>query len=59
MRLQLTIPSEKIKALTGAEGLIRVEGQVTRSTPEGMAVQFDNAYEFVSFKGLRSSRATD
>ena len=40
-RLEVTVPSNRIKELTGAQGLIKVEGTIVRSTPEGVAVCFD------------------
>ena len=40
-RLELTIPSNRIKELTGAQSLIKVEGTIVRSTPEGVAICFD------------------
>lgn len=49
-RLRLTVPSERIKELTGAQSLIRVEGQVKRSTPTGMAVCFDDQYLILGLK---------
>jgi hypothetical protein len=39
--LELTIENERIRELTGTQGVIRVEGTVVRSTPEGIAVHFD------------------
>lgn len=51
-RLRLTVPSEKIKELTGAQSIIRVEGQVIRSTPTGMAVCFDGSYQILALKRL-------
>ena len=50
-RLRLTVPSERIKELTGAQSLIRVEGQVIRSTPTGMAVCFDASYQLLGLTG--------
>ena len=52
-RLRLTVPSERIKELTGAQSLIRVEGQVIRSTPAGMAVCFDDQYQILGLKTLQ------
>ena len=41
VRLDFTVESERISKLTGSQGLIRVEGTVVRSTPEGIAIRFD------------------
>ena len=50
-RLELTVPSNRIKELTGAQGLIKVEGTVVRSTPDGVAICFDGDCQILSFKG--------
>ena len=50
-RLELTVPSERIKELTGAQSLIKVEGKVVRSTPEGVAISFDGDCQILSLKG--------
>jgi hypothetical protein len=52
-RLRLTIPNERIKELTGLESLIRVEGQILRVTPTGMAVCFDDQYQILGLKILQ------
>ena len=49
-QLKLTIPSEKIKELTGAQSYIEVEGVVVRSTPEGVAICFDGECQILSLK---------
>jgi Tfp pilus assembly protein PilZ len=51
-KLNLTVPSERIKELTGAESLIECEGNVVRSTPTGMAIQFDKDCHIMSLRGL-------
>ena len=51
-KIDLTIPSKKIKELTGAEGLIECEGNVVRSTPKGVAVHFDRECQILSLRGL-------
>ena len=51
-KVDLTVPNEKIKELTGAEGLIECEGNVVRSTPEGVAVHFDRECQILSLRGL-------
>jgi PilZ domain len=52
VRLDLTVESERITELTGAQGLIKVEGTVVRSTPEGIAIHFDGE---ATILGLRTS----
>ena len=50
-RLELTVPSNRIKELTGAQSLIKVEGTVVRSTPEGVAICYDGECKILSLKG--------
>ena len=50
-RIELTISSEKIKELTGAQSCIEAEGVVVRSTPEGVAICFDGECQILSLKG--------
>jgi len=50
-RLELTVPSNKIKELTGAQSLIKVEGKIVRSTSEGVAICFDGECQIMSLKG--------
>ena len=50
-RLELTVPSNRIKELTGAQSLIKVEGTVVRSTPDGVAICFDGECQLLSLKG--------
>lgn len=50
-RLELTIPSNRIKELTGAQSLIKVKGTVVRSTPDGVAICFDGECQLLSLKG--------
>lgn len=47
-QLKLTIPSERIKELTGAQSYIEAEGVVVRSTPTGVAVCFDGGCQILS-----------
>ena len=47
VKLILTLASEKLKELTGAQGLMRVVGTVVRSNAEGMAICFSAEYELV------------
>ena len=51
-KINLTVVSEKIKKLTGAKSLIECEGNVVRSTPTGMAIQFDKKCRIMSLRGL-------
>jgi len=51
-KLNLTVASEKIKELTGAKSLIESEGKVVRSTPTGVAIQFDRNCRIMSLRGL-------
>ena len=43
----VTVASEKLKELTGAQGLMRVAGTVVRSNEEGTAICFGSEYELV------------
>ena len=47
-RLELTVPSNRIKELTGAQSLIKVEGTVVRSTPDGVAICFDGECQILT-----------
>lgn len=49
-RLELTVPSDRIKELTGAQSLIKVEGTVVRSTPEGVAICYDGECQIMRLK---------
>lgn len=51
-KIDLTVPSVRIKELTGAESFIMVEGKVVRSTPAGVAIHFDKECQIKSLKGL-------
>ena len=48
--LELIVTSERIKELTGAQGLIKIEGTVVRSTPDGVAVCFDGGCQILGLK---------
>jgi hypothetical protein len=50
VRLDLTIESERIRKLTGAQGLVKAEGTVVRSTPEGIAIRFHGEFEISSLR---------
>ena len=49
--LELIVTSERIKELTGAQGLIKINGTVVRSTPEGVAVCFDGDCQILGLRG--------
>ncbi len=51
-KLNLTVPNERIKKVTGAHSLIDCEGSVVRSTPSGVGVQFDKDCRISSLIGL-------
>ena len=51
-RLELIVTSARIKELTGVQGLIKVEGTVVRSTPDGVAICFDGDCQILGLKGL-------
>lgn len=50
-KLDLTVPSNRIKELTGAQSLIESEGKVIRSSPIGVAIQFDRKCQILTLKG--------
>lgn len=50
-QLEMTVPSERIKELTGVQSLIKVEGVVVRSTPDGVAICFDGGCQILGLKG--------
>jgi hypothetical protein len=49
-QLELIVASERIKELTGVQGLIKVEGTIVRSTPDGLAICFDGDCEILGLK---------
>jgi len=49
-RLRCTLPSEKIKELTGTQSSIKAEGTVVRTTPAGVAVCFDGDCQILGLK---------
>ena len=49
--LELIVASEKIKELTGVQGLIKIEGIIVRSTPDGVAACFDGDCQILGLKG--------
>ena len=50
-QLELIIASERIKELTGIQGLLKVEGTVVRSPPDGVAISFDGDCQILGLKG--------
>ena len=48
--LELIVASERIKELTGLNGLIKVDGTIVRSTPEGVAICFDGECQILCLK---------
>ena len=52
MKLNLTVPNDKIKQMTGAESLLDCEGQVVRSTSYGVGIHFARDCEIMSLKGI-------
>jgi len=50
-KMDFTVPSKKIKELTGALSLIECEGSIVRSTPEGVAIRFNGDCNILGLKG--------
>jgi hypothetical protein len=50
-QVELIVASERIKELTGVNGLIKVEGTIVRSTPDGVAICFDGECQILGLKG--------
>jgi len=48
--LRCILPSEKIKKLTGAESIVKLEGTVMRATSTGVAVCFDGECQIFGLK---------
>jgi len=51
VKLELIVASERLKELTGAQGLIRVEGTVVRSSPKGLAICFQKNHQIITQVG--------
>ena len=49
-KLDLTVPSERIKELTGLQSFIESEGSVVRSSAIGVAIQFDRKCQILTLK---------
>ncbi len=47
VKLTLTVSSDKLQELTGAQGLIKAAGAVVRSSTEGLAICFSGEPELV------------
>lgn len=50
--LDFTIPSDSIKGLKGMKSLRGFTGRMVRSTPYGLAIQFDRECQIESLKAL-------
>ena len=50
-RLELMVTSNRIKEITGAQSLIKLEGTIVRSTPDGVAICFDGDCQILGLKG--------
>ena len=51
IKIRLTIDSERLRELTGKQGLIDVEGFVVRSSAKWMAVSFDGKHNTLPLRG--------
>ena len=47
VNVRLVVGSERIKEITGAQGLLKVAGTVVRSSPIGMAICFDGKHQIM------------
>ena len=47
IKLRLTLSSETLKELTGTQGFLEIGGTVVRTGPNGMAICFDENYDFI------------
>ena len=50
VKIELIVDSKRLKELTGAQGLISVEGTVVRSGPKGMAIWFHKNHQIMSMR---------
>jgi hypothetical protein len=50
-QLEIGVANDRIKELTSAQSLIRVEGTVVCSTPDGVAICFDGECQILGLKG--------
>ena len=49
-QLELIVTSQRIRELTGVQGLIKIEGKIVRSTPDGVAICFDGDCQILGLK---------
>ena len=47
VKIELIVNSKRLDELTGAQGLISVEGTVVRSSPKGMAIWFHENHQIM------------
>ena len=47
VKIELVVNSKRLEELTGAQGLISVEGTVVRSSPKGMAIWFHKNHQIM------------
>ena len=50
VKIELIVDSERLKELTGTQGLIKVEGRVVRSSPKGIAIWFHKNHQLLPLK---------
>lgn len=50
VKIELIVNSERLKELTGTQGLIKVEGRVVRSSPRGIAIWFHKNHQLLPLK---------
>ncbi len=50
VKIELIVGSKRLEELTGAQGLIRAEGTVVRSSPKGMAIWFHENYQIMPMR---------
>jgi len=51
VKVSLVVGSERIKEMTGAQGLVKVEGTVVRSSPTAMAICFEEKHQIMPLSG--------
>ena len=49
VRIYITLPSNRLKELTGSESLLKLQGKVVRSNAAGLAISFDKDYQHFRF----------
>ena len=52
IKLNMVVPNDRIKKVTGANSLIDCEGNVVRFTPSGVAINFNKDCRISSLIGL-------